>query len=58
MFGHEKGAFTGAHQQRMGRFESAAGGTAFLDEIGDMPLAMQTKILRVLQDRTFERVGE
>lgn len=57
LFGHEKGAFTGAHQQRMGRFESAAGGTAFLDEIGDMPLAMQTKILRVLQDRTFERVG-
>ena len=57
LFGHEKGAFTGAHQQRMGRFESAGGGTVFLDEIGDMPLAMQTKILRVLQERTFERVG-
>ena len=57
LFGHEKGAFTGAHQQRIGKFESAGHGTVFLDEIGDMPAAMQTKILRVLQERTFERVG-
>jgi transcriptional regulator with GAF, ATPase, and Fis domain len=57
LFGHEKGAFTGAHQQRIGRFESADNGTVFLDEIGDMPASMQTKILRVLQERTFERVG-
>lgn len=57
LFGHEKGAFTGAISSRAGRFEMAQGGTLFLDEIGDMPLNMQVKILRVLQERTFERVG-
>lgn len=57
LFGHEKGAFTGAISSRAGRFELAQGGTLFLDEIGDMPLNMQVKILRVLQERTFERVG-
>jgi DNA-binding NtrC family response regulator len=57
LFGHEKGAFTGASQQRIGRFEQCNHGTLFLDEIGDMPLATQTKILRVLQSGTFERVG-
>lgn len=57
LFGHEKGAFTGAIQQRIGRFELANGGTLFLDEIGDMPLDMQVKILRVLQEQAFERVG-
>ncbi len=57
LFGHEKGAFTGAISSRQGRFELARGGTLFLDEIGDMPLMMQVKILRVLQERTFERVG-
>lgn len=57
LFGHEKGAFTGAITTRAGRFEMAQGGTLFLDEIGDMPLDMQVKILRVLQERSFERVG-
>ncbi|MCR6651157.1 MAG: sigma-54 dependent transcriptional regulator [Cellvibrionaceae bacterium] len=57
LFGHEKGAFTGAINSRAGRFEMAEGGTLFLDEIGDMPLHMQVKILRVLQEKSFERVG-
>ncbi len=57
VFGHEKGAFTGADRRRIGRFEQCNGGTLFLDEIGDMPVALQGKMLRVLQEQTFERVG-
>ncbi|HNT91885.1 MAG TPA: sigma-54 dependent transcriptional regulator [Smithellaceae bacterium] len=57
LFGHEKGAFTGAVAQKKGKFELADGGTIFLDEIGDMPLATQAKLLRVLQEKEFERVG-
>lgn len=58
LFGHAKGAFTGASQQRLGRFEMANGGTIFLDEIGELPMPQQAKMLHVLQDRMFERVGE
>jgi len=57
LFGHEKGAFTGANTMRKGRFEVADGGTIFLDEIGEIPLALQSKLLRVLQEKSFERVG-
>jgi PAS domain S-box-containing protein len=57
LFGHEKGAFTGAHKSKPGRFELANGGTLFLDEIGDTSLALQAKLLRILQEREFERVG-
>jgi len=57
LFGHEKGAFTGADRRRIGKFEQCNGGTLFLDEIGDMPLALQAKMLRLLQEQAFERVG-
>src|SRR6185436_16418911 len=57
LFGHEKGAFTGAVAQRVGRFEMAHTGTLFLDEIGDLPLPLQPKLLRVLQEQEFERLG-
>jgi two-component system nitrogen regulation response regulator GlnG len=57
LFGHEKGAFTGADRKRIGKFEQCSGGTLFLDEIGDMPLALQAKMLRLLQEQAFERVG-
>src|SRR5207249_4039909 len=57
LFGHEKGSFTGADKRRLGRFEQADGGTLFLDEIGEIPMTTQIKLLRVLQERTFERVG-
>src|SRR5207245_10676382 len=57
LFGHERGAFTGAIRTRVGRFELARGGTLFLDEIGDMPLGMQAKILRAIEERKIERVG-
>jgi len=57
LFGHERGAFTGAIRRKPGRFELANKGTIFLDEIGDMPLSTQTRLLRVIQEKTFERVG-
>ncbi len=57
LFGHEKGAFTGADRRRIGKFEQCNGGTIFLDEVGDMPLALQAKVLRLLQEQSFERVG-
>ena len=57
LFGHEKGAFTGASQRRLGRFEMAEGGTLFLDEVGELPCETQIALLRVLQERQFERVG-
>jgi transcriptional regulator with GAF, ATPase, and Fis domain len=57
LFGYERGAFTGANERRIGKFEAAAGGTLFLDEIGELPLGLQVKLLRVLQERTVERLG-
>ena len=57
LFGHEKGAFTGAERRRIGKFEQCHGGTLFLDEVGDMPPALQAKVLRLLQEQAFERVG-
>ncbi|MBO0358329.1 sigma 54-interacting transcriptional regulator [Hymenobacter sp. BT186] len=57
LFGHEKGAFTGAHDRRIGKFEMADGGTIFLDEVGELPLDLQAKLLRVLQEKEFERIG-
>src|SRR5271167_2877018 len=57
LFGHERGAFTGAIAQKIGRFELADGGTLFLDEVGDIPLDVQPKLLRILQEREFERLG-
>ena len=57
LFGHEKGAFTGAVSQKVGRMELADGGTLFLDEVGEIPLELQPKLLRVLQDQEFERLG-
>jgi two-component system, NtrC family, response regulator HydG len=57
LFGHERGSFTGADRRRVGRFEQATGGTLFLDEVGEIPMGIQVKLLRVLQERTFERVG-
>ena len=57
LFGHERGSFTGADRRRVGRFEQASGGTLFLDEVGEIPMGIQVKLLRVLQERTFERVG-
>ena len=57
LFGYERGAFTGAHQRKLGLLDRSEGGTLFLDEIGDLDLAMQAKLLRVLQERTFRRLG-
>src|SRR6202163_3280377 len=57
LFGHEKGAYTGAERRRIGKFEQCHGGTLFLDEVGDMPLSLQAKILRLLQEQSFERIG-
>ena len=57
LFGHEKGAFTGATERKRGKLELASQGTLFLDEIGDMPMRLQSKLLRVLQEKQFERVG-